>query len=112
MLDHIFLPLFEVSVDPTTNPMLHRFLNMVVGFDCVDDESKHESTRDAADTMPPPSEWTFNRSPPYFYWVYYLSANLQSLNQLRASRGLTTFSFRPHAGEAGDLSHVRMFVPS
>jgi AMP deaminase len=36
----IFAPLFEVSVDPSSHPNLHRFLQQVVGFDCVDDESK------------------------------------------------------------------------
>jgi len=107
MLDHIFLPLFQVTIDPNCNPMLHHFLRQVVGFDCVDDESKHETGRDTVHAMPPPAEWTSPRSPPYFYWVYYLSANLSSLNQLRQSRGMSTFSFRPHSGEAGDVAHVR-----
>ena len=33
-------------------------------------------------------------------------ANLHVLNQFRESRGLNTFSFRPHAGEAGDIDHL------
>lgn len=33
-------------------------------------------------------------------------ANLHVLNQLRESRGLNTFSLRPHCGEAGDLDHL------
>ena len=107
MLDNLFLPLFKVSVDPSSNPMLHHFLRQVVGFDCVDDESKHEQSADPSEPMPPPAEWTQPHSPPYFYWVYYLSANLMSLNQLRSSKGLSTFSFRPHSGEAGDVAHVR-----
>lgn len=28
------------------------------------------------------------------------------MNNLRASRGLTTFSYRPHCGEAGDPDHL------
>lgn len=32
--------------------------------------------------------------------------NLRSLNQLRASLSYSTFSFRPHAGEAGDVNHL------
>lgn len=32
----------QVSNDPSSHPHLHRFLSQVSGFDCVDDESKHE----------------------------------------------------------------------
>lgn len=105
MLDNIFLPLFDVSIDPSSNPPLHHFLSLVVGFDCVDDESKHERGRDT-DDVPPPAKWNSPHSPPYYYWVYYLHANIVSLNMLRAARGFSTFSFRPHAGEAGDVDHV------
>lgn len=104
MLDNIFQPLFEVTVDPSANLPLYHFLNQVVGFDCVDDESKHEMGRDSE--LPPPKEWTSNIQPPYHYWAYYLSANLRSLNELRAKRKMTQFTFRPHAGEAGDVDHL------
>jgi AMP deaminase len=30
MLDNIFLPLFEVTVDPSSHPALHHFLQLVV----------------------------------------------------------------------------------
>lgn len=33
-------------------------------------------------------------------------ANLYMLNKFRESRGLNTFAFRPHCGEAGDIDHV------
>lgn len=33
-------------------------------------------------------------------------ANITKLNKLRVQRGLNTFSFRPHGGEAGDLDHL------
>ena len=33
-------------------------------------------------------------------------ANLYTLNKLRESKGLNTISFRPHAGEAGDIDHL------
>ena len=32
--------------------------------------------------------------------------NLNVLNRLRRERGLTTFSLRPHSGEAGDIDHM------
>lgn len=105
MLDNIFLPLFAVSVDPSSNPPLHYFLTLLVGFDCVDDESKHERGRDA-EAMPVPSKWTSKHSPPYFYWIYYLHANIVALNKLRESKGMSTFSFRPHSGEAGEVDHM------
>lgn len=38
----IFGPLFEVTKDPSSHPELHVFLQRVIGFDCVDDESKAE----------------------------------------------------------------------
>ena len=42
----------------------------------------------------------------YYYWNYFLSANLRVLNAYRAARGFTQFSFRPHSGEAGDIDHL------
>lgn len=104
LLENIFEPLFRVTMDPDSDPVLHKFLGCLVGFDCVDDESKQEAARDAE--VPHPSEWDLPFNPPYFYWTYYLSANINVLNQLRASRGLSTFSFRPHGGEAGDVDHL------
>jgi AMP deaminase len=38
--------------------------------------------------------------------MYYTYANICVLNQLRAARGLRTFQFRPHCGEAGDVDHL------
>ncbi len=37
MLQNIFAPLYEVSIDPSSNPPLHYFLKTVVAFDSVDD---------------------------------------------------------------------------
>jgi AMP deaminase len=42
MIDRVFAPLFEVSVNPEANLPLHAFLKTIVGFDSVDDESKAE----------------------------------------------------------------------
>jgi AMP deaminase len=110
MLYNIFMPLIEVTLDPASNIPLHYFLQTVVGIDSVDDESRPESQGlympDLVDgrvvhNIPNPEEWTKPENPPYGYWMYYLSANLCVLNQLRAARGMTTFQFRPHCGEAG-----------
>jgi AMP deaminase len=105
LLDNIFVPLFEVTVDPSVNPSLHLFLKQIVGFDCVDDESKNEVMR-FTHTPQTPEEWTSVENPPYSYWLYYIYANLITLNKLRESKGFTTFSLRPHCGEAGDVNHL------
>jgi AMP deaminase len=57
-------------------------------------------------STPTPEQWTSANSPPYSYWMYYIYANLCVLNKLRSSRGLCTFQFRPHCGEAGDVDHL------
>eukprot|EP00798_Chlamydomonas_sp_ICE-L_P024031 gene24031-9608_t len=104
MLDNIFEPLFEVTRDPSSHPQLHVFLSQVVGFDMVDDESKPE--RRPTKHCPPPSEWDSKHNCAYSYYAYYIYANLYTLNKFRESRGLNTFTFRPHAGEAGDIDHL------
>ncbi|KAJ4970954.1 hypothetical protein NE237_004053 [Protea cynaroides] len=104
ILDNIFLPLFEVTVDPGSHPQLHVFLKQVVGFDLVDDESKPE--RRPTKHMPTPAQWTNIFNPAFSYYVYYCYANLYTLNKLRESKGMTTIKFRPHSGEAGDIDHL------
>lgn len=104
MLENIFAPLFAVSQDLSIDPKLHDFLDRVVGFDSVDDESKLE--RRVHKKFPLPRQWKHAANPPYSYYLYYLYANLGVLNQFRKSRGLRIFSFRPHSGEAGDPEHL------
>ncbi|TFK33050.1 AMP deaminase [Crucibulum laeve] len=101
---NVFRPLFEVTKDPTSHPELHVFLQRVVGFDTVDDESKIE--RRIHRKFPYPKLWDFPQSPPYSYWLYYMFANIASLNHWRRRRGFNTFVFRPHCGEAGDTDHL------
>ncbi|KAK4698531.1 calcium permeable stress-gated cation channel, partial [Phenoliferia sp. Uapishka_3] len=100
----IFEPLYEVTQDPSSHPELHIFLQRVVGFDSVDDESKAE--RRIYRKFPLPKDWTTTQNPPYAYWLYYLFANITSLNNWRHDRGFNTFWLRPHAGEAGDTDHL------
>ncbi|KAL0385684.1 UNVERIFIED_CONTAM: AMP deaminase [Sesamum radiatum] len=79
ILDNIFIPLFEATVDPNSHPQLHVFLLQVVGFDIVDDESKPE--RRPTKHMPTPSEWTNEFNPAFSYYAYYCYANLYTLNK-------------------------------
>ena len=104
IIRNVFEPLFEVTQNPQSHPKLHVFLQRVVGFDLVDDESKPE--RRVHKKFPVPKLWDFKDSPPYNYWLYYMFANISSLNQWRKLRGFNTFVLRPHAGEAGDTDHM------
>ncbi|KAJ8371272.1 hypothetical protein SKAU_G00113000 [Synaphobranchus kaupii] len=46
------------------------------------------------------------KNPSYTYYIYYMYANIMVLNQLRKQRGMNTFQFRPHCGEAGAVTHL------
>ncbi|KAF1969006.1 AMP deaminase [Bimuria novae-zelandiae CBS 107.79] len=105
---NVFQPLFEVTRDPSSHPKLHIFLQRVIGFDSVDDESKVE--RRVYKKFPYPSNWSTKQNPPYSYWMYYLFANMASLNVWRKQRGFNTFLLRPHCGEAGDTDHLAAAV--
>ena len=105
LLYNIFHPLFMISIDPKLDPALHYFLETIVAIDSVDDESKPEM-RNLNSYLPKPQDWKDAENPPYAYWMYYTYSNLCVLNQLRASRGLRTFQFRPHSGEAGPVDHL------
>ncbi|KAL2917705.1 AMP deaminase [Polyrhizophydium stewartii] len=101
---NVFEPLFEVTKDPRTHPELHIFLQRVIGFDSVDDESKPEKR--IFKKFPSPRAWNIAMNPPYAYYIYYMYANMCSLNHFRRLRGFNTFVLRPHAGEAGDPDHL------
>jgi len=105
MLENIFTPLIQVTLDPSSNPSLHRLLQQVVGFDSVDDESVVQPRLNWS-RIGPPHHWTFDVNPPYSYYSFYIYANLYVVNKLREARGFSTFRYRPHAGEAGDMEHL------
>ncbi|KAI8824313.1 uncharacterized protein EV422DRAFT_316060 [Fimicolochytrium jonesii] len=104
VIRNVFEPLFEVTRDPTSHPELHVFLQRVIGFDSVDDESKNE--RRTYKKYPFPRNWDISMNPPYSYYIYYMYANMSTLNWWRKERGFNTFVLRPHAGEAGDTDHL------
>ncbi|XP_033237784.1 AMP deaminase 2 isoform X6 [Drosophila pseudoobscura] len=105
ILNNIFLPLFQATNKPSEHPDLHRFLQYVIGFDSVDDESKPENPLFDND-VPRPEEWTYEDNPPYAYYIYYMYANMTVLNKFRQTRGMNTFVLRPHCGEAGPVQHL------
>uniref|UniRef100_A0AAY4B2N0 AMP deaminase n=1 Tax=Denticeps clupeoides TaxID=299321 RepID=A0AAY4B2N0_9TELE len=96
MLENIFMPLFEVTVNPRTHPELHLFLQHVVGFDSVDDESKPEHHIFNLDS-PLPANWTEEDNPPYSYYLYYMYANMTVLNHLRRLQYCSTCTTWPRS---------------
>eukprot|EP00178_Gracilaria_changii_P004422 TRINITY_DN170_c0_g1_i1.p1 TRINITY_DN170_c0_g1~~TRINITY_DN170_c0_g1_i1.p1 ORF type:complete len:761 (-),score=98.70 TRINITY_DN170_c0_g1_i1:4646-6703(-) len=105
MLDNIFNPIFEATVDPSSHPKVACLLQQIVGFDSVDDESQPQPRVDLR-RCGPPEEWDSDENPPYSYYSFFIYSNLAVLNQLRESKGMNTFTYRPHAGEAGDIEHL------
>lgn len=105
IMHNLFNPLYQVSLNPLSDPKLHVFLQRVVGFDSVDDESKLDRPFNSR-KFPTAEEWEFHHNPPYSYYLYYLHSNLISLNHLRLRFGYNTFVLRPHCGEAGDPEHL------
>ncbi|XP_022239123.1 AMP deaminase 2 isoform X3 [Limulus polyphemus] len=105
ILDNIFMPLFEATNDPQSHPELHVFLQYVIGFDSVDDESKPENPMFDQDVSFP-ADWNDSENPPYNYYLYYMFANMTVLNHFRKERGFNTFYLRPHCGEAGPVQHL------
>lgn len=105
ILENVFRPLFEATINPQKHKAVHVFLKYVTGFDSVDDESKH-SDHIFSYKSPKPEAWTTDDNPPYTYYLFYMYANIMVLNNLRKQRGLNTFLFRPHCGEAGSITHL------
>uniref|UniRef100_A0A182JES1 AMP deaminase n=1 Tax=Anopheles atroparvus TaxID=41427 RepID=A0A182JES1_ANOAO len=105
ILDNVFKPLFDATNNPSRHPEVHTFLQYVIGFDSVDDESKPENPLFDGDVTPP-AQWTEEENPPYAYYIYYMYANMTVLNHFRAARGMNTFVLRPHCGEAGPVQHL------
>lgn len=105
ILDNVFKPLFDATNNPNQHPELHKFLQYVIGFDSVDDESKPENPLFDGDVVTP-DQWNDDENPPYAYYIYYMYANMTVLNHFRAERGMNTFVLRPHCGEAGPVQHL------
>uniref|UniRef100_A0A7M6DPC9 AMP deaminase n=1 Tax=Clytia hemisphaerica TaxID=252671 RepID=A0A7M6DPC9_9CNID len=105
IIDNIFRPLFEATINPSSHPEMHQFLRQVIGFDSVDDESKPEPFSFSKHS-PKPKNWKKEHNPPYAYYLYYMYSNLVVLNHLRRERGFNIFQLRPHCGEAGPVHHV------
>lgn len=82
----------------------------IVGFDCVDDESKPEVHPNQGIDLPAPKDWTTKQDPPYSYWCYYLYANIKALNDFREERG--EWSLQMAAGGACTTCLSMCLTPS
>lgn len=102
MIDNLFRPILEATLEPEKHPKVAEFLTHVVGFDSVDDEGVLEETC----TNTSPAEWTTEKNPAFSWQLYHLWANIEVVNQIRKAKGLNTFDFRPHSGETGDPMHL------
>nr|CCC92844.1 putative adenosine monophosphate deaminase [Trypanosoma congolense IL3000] len=103
-IENIFKPLWTGSLHPSKDPRLFHFINHISGFDCVEDERRHDAPLNTATR--PPHEWTTEEEPPYNYYMYHVWANIYSLNEFRRRRKFSTFSFRPSCGETGPVEHL------
>ncbi|XP_026192261.1 AMP deaminase 2-like [Cyclospora cayetanensis] len=106
LLENVFGPLFEAASNPEKHPKIFTFLQQVVGWDSVDDESHVSKYTMEGGDLPPPELWTSSDNPPYSYWGYYMYANIRALNRLLYIQGVRPLAFRPHCGEAGSVSHL------
>jgi len=120
LLNNIFQPLFEVALDPATHPDLAEVLPVITGVDSVDDESVPDQLTvrrsqlygevmgpvDGSDVLRP-ELWAIGENPPYSYYSYYIFANICRWNHLCKLLGRPWhFTYRPHAGEAGEVHHL------
>ena len=103
LLENLFRPLFEVFLCPSKDPKLYEFLFNISGFDSVDTEDMVELN---SEFLEDPFEWARDEEPPYAYWLFFLKANITTLNKLKQERGFRPFALRPHAGATGPISHV------
>eukprot|EP00667_Euglena_gracilis_P000403 EG_transcript_403 len=103
LLQNVFLPLWEVSKEPSRNPILDHFLSHLSGFDMVADEGAIEVPFFDGD----PEKWDGADNPSFSTWMYYMWMNITTLNHFRDQCGRNTFSFRVHCG-GGPLKNLAM----
>eukprot|EP01080_Neovahlkampfia_damariscottae_P012344 gene12344-6016_t len=94
-LSVIFKPLFDVTLDPSSDPKLASYLLHCVSFGIASMESsfKVDENKNVS-----PADWTSETEPDYDYYSYYIFANLKNLNTLRIQRSLNPLKFKPTSG--------------
>ena len=114
-MQNVFQRFFDATLRPEQYETVAAFLREVVAFDSVDDESAQDDLVLDATVSPQgvfPNAFAteiengYCGKIPYSFYLYYMWANLATLNRLRKSKGLNVFALRPHCGEAGPLHHL------
>uniref|UniRef100_A0A8C9GG85 AMP deaminase n=1 Tax=Piliocolobus tephrosceles TaxID=591936 RepID=A0A8C9GG85_9PRIM len=105
-LTNIFEPCFEAIKNPEQNQEIFSFLQQVVAWDSVDDESGISKYTTKGGELPSPDKYVSDNNPPYSYYAYYMYINIRTLNDFLAARKMRTLAFRPHCGEIGNISHL------
>jgi len=98
---NIFEPLFEVLDHPEKHPELHEILPTIVGFTTTNFESRSD-----ARVYPIPTDWNSEDNPPYFYFLYHIWSNLNSLNAFLQRKNFAPLVYRPISGFTGSNDEI------
>jgi len=90
MLSNIFKPLFEVLESPHSYPFLSQILPRVTGISTG--PPRHLQLPVSVSNSVIPSDWNFENNPTEEYYLYYLWANLKSLNAFRMKKNYRIFN--------------------
>jgi AMP deaminase len=104
LLNNFFGPMFEATLHPEKHENLAKLLKQIKCIDTVDNEAQDDPF--FISEYPPATKYERDQNPPYSYYTFYFWHNLRALNAIRQDKGLNTFKFRPHAGEAGPPHHL------
>uniref|UniRef100_A0A6B2L1V5 Uncharacterized protein n=1 Tax=Arcella intermedia TaxID=1963864 RepID=A0A6B2L1V5_9EUKA len=101
LLINFFEPLFKATESPESYPILVELISQISGFSTIL-EDKPGSMEDI-----PPKSWSTDNNPGFLYYLYYIWANVRSLNALRVTKGLSPFLFKPvSSGRNRDYDHL------
>jgi len=97
-LNNVFMPLFDVTMNPNTHPNLALLLKHISGFSTA--KHKHfglpiKTGLSNKSNICHPEDWNTLANPPFSYYLYYFFSNISSLNALRHTKSLKHFLFRP-----------------
>ena len=104
LLNNFFGPMFEATLHPKKHENLAKLLKHIKCIDTVDNEAQDDPF--FISEYPPANKYDSDKNPPYSYYTFYFWHNLRALNAICQDKGLNTFKFRPHAGEAGPPHHL------
>ena len=108
-LNNIFIPIKKAY--ETNNKLLIKFLNNIVGFDCVDNEDEPDETYYTEigtylNYLDIKNQVSKDRNPfTYAMYLYFIWYYLSEINHIIKNKR-KIFKFIPHSGELGPLHHL------